>query len=289
MRDYRSLLRVADTSTSTHQLARRRRGPHQRVDRAGRDDARVAPPERRPASTTARRSATAGDRRTLPDSGYTEERSIGFRVRDASGSIRVFPRGARFDAAVRFEGETGLAGDEPPGLDLRRSGATQNSETDRAIAVAALLEVRQPDDEPDPAEPVMLDAKRPATLPRNAARTRRRGDDRRPRPPLLRSRRPDRAPIPARSPTRRSTTRRSPPTSRRHGRRATLADDPAAAWGNAAIPGFGIGRPVSRPTIDPAAHPLPLAARRRGGTGRADASRSRPRRSCWRRPTRCRC
>ena len=39
----------------------------------------------------------------------------------------------------------------------------------------------------------------------------------------------------------------------------TLADDPAAAWGNAAIPGFGIGRPVSAPDIDPAAHPLPLA------------------------------
>ena len=65
-----------------------------------------------------------GDRRT-PDSGYTEERSIGFRVRDETGSLRVFPRGARFDAPVRFEGETGLAGGEPAGLDLRRGGSTQ--------------------------------------------------------------------------------------------------------------------------------------------------------------------
>jgi hypothetical protein len=39
----------------------------------------------------------------------------------------------------------------------------------------------------------------------------------------------------------------------------TLMDDPDDAWGNAAIPGFGIGRPVSAPSLDPAANPLPLA------------------------------
>jgi hypothetical protein len=38
-----------------------------------------------------------------------------------------------------------------------------------------------------------------------------------------------------------------------------LADDPEDAWGNAAIPGFGIGRPVVAPSLDAAAHPLPLA------------------------------
>jgi hypothetical protein len=41
---------------------------------------------------------------------------------------------------------------------------------------------------------------------------------------------------------------------------SALADDPDAAWGNAAIPGFGIGRPVTAPDIDPAANHLPLAA-----------------------------
>jgi hypothetical protein len=40
----------------------------------------------------------------------------------------------------------------------------------------------------------------------------------------------------------------------------TLVEDADAAWGNAAIPGFGIGRPVSAPSIDPAADPLPLAS-----------------------------
>jgi hypothetical protein len=40
----------------------------------------------------------------------------------------------------------------------------------------------------------------------------------------------------------------------------TLADSPEEAWGNAAIPGFGIGRPTRQPELDPAATPLPLAA-----------------------------
>ncbi len=35
--------------------------------------------------------------------------------------------------------------------------------------------------------------------------------------------------------------------------------DPADAWGNAAIPGFGIGRPVSQPDLDDAATDPPLA------------------------------
>lgn len=38
--------------------------------------------------------------------GSVEERSCGFRVRDTTGTIRVFPRGARVDAPVRFDEET---------------------------------------------------------------------------------------------------------------------------------------------------------------------------------------
>jgi hypothetical protein len=38
-----------------------------------------------------------------------------------------------------------------------------------------------------------------------------------------------------------------------------LADDPEEAWGNAAIPGFGIGRPTRTPELDPAADRLPIA------------------------------
>ncbi len=34
---------------------------------------------------------------------------------------------------------------------------------------------------------------------------------------------------------------------------------PEEAWGNAAIPGFGIGQPVREPELDPEADPLPIA------------------------------
>ena len=85
----------------------------------------------------------AGERRAR-ERGYVEERSIGFRVRDATGSLRVFPRGARFDAPLRFQGETGTLGDEPVGLDIRRGGPTRIAEVDRAVAAAELLRVRAP-------------------------------------------------------------------------------------------------------------------------------------------------
>jgi hypothetical protein len=39
----------------------------------------------------------------------------------------------------------------------------------------------------------------------------------------------------------------------------TLLTDPADAWGNAAIPGFGIGQPVRTPVLDEAATEPPLA------------------------------
>jgi hypothetical protein len=38
-----------------------------------------------------------------------------------------------------------------------------------------------------------------------------------------------------------------------------LAADPDEAWGNAAIPGFGVGRPTRPPELDPAARPPALA------------------------------
>jgi hypothetical protein len=44
-----------------------------------------------------------------------------------------------------------------------------------------------------------------------------------------------------------------------HRAAGTLQDDPDEAWGNAAIPGFGIGRPVRAPEIDPAAASPTLA------------------------------
>ena len=52
-----------------------------------------------------------------------------------------------------------------------------------------------------------------------------------------------------------SAIRRSRPTSPRHAPAGTLESEPSEAWGNAAIPGFGIGRPTRAPELDPAARP----------------------------------
>jgi hypothetical protein len=111
---YRSGLLVADTSTST-------------ISSAAAGELRVSgiiqPEELTLVSLLQsmpcvyyRSSIGRGGDGSIPDSSYSEERSIGFRVRDATGELRVFPRGARVDAPLRFHDETGPGDDEPPGL-----------------------------------------------------------------------------------------------------------------------------------------------------------------------------
>ena len=197
-----------------------------------------------------------GDRRT-PDSGYTEERSIGFRVRDASGSMRVFPRGARFDAPVRYDGETGMAGDEPPGLDIRRKGSTRLAEMDRSLAVAELLTVQEPD----------APSQEPGLRDRRGHRTYRESRLEPGDPVTIIGRALPFAdlsdPLAADLGTGPDLAVDDPEiaadlaAARAAG---TLADDPAEAWGNAAIAGFGIGRPVAAPELDPGVNALPIAS-----------------------------
>ena len=197
-----------------------------------------------------------GDRRT-PDSGYTEERSIGFRVRDVTGALRVFPRGARFDAPLLFEGETGIVGDEPPGLDIRREGSTRATDTERSVAVADLLTVHEPDGP----------SLRPGLRDRGGRRTYREtrlepGD-----PVTIIGQALPFAdlsdPLDADSGSSSGPGSDDPEiaadlaAARASG---SLADDAAEAWGNAAIAGFGIGRPVTQPELDLGVHALPLAA-----------------------------
>lgn len=194
------------------------------------------------------------------DGAFTEERSIGFRVRDATGSIRVFPRGARIDAPVRFDEETGAMGDEPPGLAIRQGAATQVSEPDRATAIARLLTVRDP-------ETSERSADRPADLI---------GGDRRRHYREARLEPGDAVTVVGRA---LPFSELADPISADFGTDADLLEtdpeisadlaearaagilttDPDDAWGNAAIPGFGIGRPVTAPEIDPSANAMPLA------------------------------
>lgn len=251
---YRSHARVADTSTS-------------RIDSIAAGEVRVSGVVEAAELTLVSlvqsvpcvyyRATIADDDGQTPDADYTEERSIGFRVRDASGSLRVFPRGARIDAPVRFEGRTDVGGAEPTGLDLRRGGSTQTTELDHAAAVAELLRVREPKDW------TALSAI---------------GDRRGPRSYREARLEPgDEVTIVGRA---LPFADLSDPGGADLGDGAVaglddpevaadlaearaagiLADDPASAWGNAAIPGFGIGRPVVQPDIDPAADPLPLAS-----------------------------
>ncbi len=188
------------------------------------------------------------------DRDFSEERSIGFRVRDASGALRVFPRAARFDAPLRFDGETGLMGDEPPSLEIRTAGATQATEIDQGAARAALLTVHDPG------------GTAPSRL-RNGRRHAYRewrlvpGDlvtiigQALPFSELTDASGADLG-SGSDAPTDDPEVAADIAAARSAG---SLENDPAAAWGNAAIAGFGIGRPVAPVTLDPAARPLPLA------------------------------
>jgi hypothetical protein len=193
-----------------------------------------------------------------------EERAVGFRVRDASGDIRVFPRSARWDAPTRFDDETGAMGDEPPGLSLRSGPAIAVAEPDRDAAIAALTSL--PQTRQFNALAILGGSSRPFGS----------GSDRR-RHYLERRLEPgDVVTIVGRA---------LPFSDLADPAEADIADDsiapddpevsgdiaeareagllaatPEAAWGNAAIPGFGIGRPTRAPALDPAASVLPVAA-----------------------------
>ena len=191
-----------------------------------------------------------------PDRRFTEERSVGFRIDDGSGSLRVFPRDARFDADVRFEGETGTMGDEPAGLDIRQGGPTRASETDRALAAAELLRVRTRWDWAPLAGLGGRDGRRsykesrlePGDEVTIVGRAVPFGDLADPEGADLGTgiaAAPDDPEIAADLAEARAA--------------GILADDATDAWGNAAIPGLGIGRPASEPVLDPAADRLPLA------------------------------
>jgi hypothetical protein len=194
---------------------------------------------------------------------FTEERAVGFVVRDDSGAIRVFPRGARWDAPLRLDERTGMLGDEPTALDLRVGSAFGPVEHDRAAAIAALLSVR-------PADGTPADGRRRAD-PLSASS----GGSRRRRYREARLEPGDAVTIlghalpfsaladPAEADVADGTVSAGDgevtadlDEARAAGR---LAASPEEAWGNAAIPGFGIGRPVRTPRIDPAATALDLA------------------------------
>lgn len=195
-----------------------------------------------------------------------EERAVGFRVRDASGDVRVFPGSAQWAAPEQFNEQVGSLTERPLGLRLRTGGAFKSPAEDREAQIAALLTVQQP-------------AKGPPQLPGigglmgvtlyGAVSCHYResrielGDV----VTIVGMALPfDQLPDPtgadnvdgfdASGGIADSEVAADLAEAREAG---MLETDPRAAWGNAAIPGFGIGHPTRAPELDAGAAALPLA------------------------------
>ena len=209
-----------------------------------------------------------------------EERAIGFRVRDNSGTVRVFPRGASFDVPAAFEDATGALGDAPPGLNVSSGAAFGPGELDRDAQIAALLTVRPAGQDVDGSggpEPWSFGGGLAAVGGRPRRRT---YAEARIEPgqivtvvgqvlPFDLLPDPDDADAGGASADTLALADPEVAADLAEARAAgLLADTPAEAWGNAAIPGFGVGEPITHPDLDPAARPLPLA-----GAAAADRAR----------------
>ena len=210
---------------------------------------------------------------------FHEERSVGFKVRDGSGSLRVFPLGATWDIPERFSDHDRLVEGRPIELNLRTGPAITMS--DPATDPAAVADARRsaaPDGPGSLADPYramqvaelltvrMPEAGSPSTDSRLAGSRGGRdyheatlvpGDivtvvgtvlpfDQLPDPTEADEESAVGGPLGAADIDPEIAADLAAATAA-----GTLAGDSKAAWGNAAIPGFGIGRPVSAPVLDP--------------------------------------
>ena len=198
---------------------------------------------------------------------FKEDRAVGFRVRDTSGAVRVFPGGARFDVPDRYDETTSAWGAGPTGLQPRTGPAFAHGPEDRDAQIAALLTVHRPDNWS------LLDR---SGLPLST--TNRRSHYREARIeagdivtvvgrvlPFADLEDPASANLV--DGTGLDTADPEIAADLAEAREAgLLAATPEEAWGNAAIEGFGIGKPVRAPELDPEANSPPppdpaLAAR----------------------------
>jgi hypothetical protein len=261
---YRTATRLGDTSTSTiASLAAGEVRISGTIDLA--ESSLVSPLQSR---RCVYYDATIGSQNDIGDIGATfeEERAVGFNVRDRSGTIRVFPRGARWDVPVRFDASTGTFGDEPAGLDRRTGSAYGSTDADREAAIEALLTVKGVDG-PHPSlfERTGFGVGQGRNLGRNQGRRYR---EARLEPgdavtivgrALPFSDLADPADADRADGTVRADDLEVAMDLAEARAAGLLADTAAEAWGNAAIPGFGIGRPSRLPEIDASASAPTLA------------------------------
>ncbi|MEA2518208.1 MAG: hypothetical protein QOF49_288 [Chloroflexota bacterium] len=199
-----------------------------------------------------------GGRRDL----FDDERAVGFRVRDASGWVRVFPSGAMFDVPDRFDETAAAWGGEPTGLRLRTGAAFGPGPADRESLVRDLLTVHaanQSELRDQSGLPVAtvaggrhyrearIEIGDIVTVTGQALPFRDVADP-------AAANVLDGSGIGVVDPE----VARDVAEARTAGR---LRATPADAWGNAAIPGFGIGQPIRPPDLDAAAdRPQPADA-----------------------------
>ena len=223
------------------------------------------------------REGSSDDARSVLD----EERAVGFRIRDASGSIRVFPRDARWDAPLRFDAASDWGGDDPPGLNLNAGTSLRPATEDREAQIAALLTVRAPVDLAggEPGDGPSLFSRTINAGGIDIAGSRRRDYEERRLEPgdtitIVGSALPfgdldDPATADRFDPT---VALDDPEVAMNFAdaRAAGILEaTPEEAWGNAAIPGFGIGRPARAPELDPEADAPVLASREEAATTEA--------------------
>lgn len=183
-----------------------------------------------------------------------EERAVGFRIRDETGTLRVFPHGARFDVPDRFDETTSAWSGSPAGLDLRTGSAYGPGPDDHVAQVAALLTVRDPATGPLPGSGGSALAGGTASRHYREARLEAGDVVTAVGRVLPFSELED--PVTANLSDGPGSTGPDPEIAAdlAEARAAgILAATPEEAWGNAAIPGFGIGRPVRPPQLDAAA------------------------------------
>ena len=256
MRSYRRSLTLADVATS--RIASLAVGEVRISGRVEAAELTLVSPLQSRACVYFRASVTEVEgrsRRTI----LRDERSVGFRVRDDSGAIRVFPRGAAWDVPDALHDHDGLAGEAPPDLSLRAGPAYQVGKEDASELIAQLLTVHREPSEIDPFlglasagsktyEEARIDIGDVVTIVGTAL-------------PFDQLADPDDAafgdvavggPLAATDDPAIAADLAAATAG------GTLETDPTKAWGNAAIEGFGIGQPVRAPDLDPAATPEPV-------------------------------
>lgn len=191
---------------------------------------------------------------------FRDERAVGFRIRDDSGAIRVFPRGASWDVPDALHDHDGLAGESPPDLAFRAGPTYQVGKQDESELVAQLLTVHREPSEISPLDRLASGGSRRYEEARIEV-----GDV----VTIVGTALPfDQLADPADAAfgdvaVGGPLTATDDPAIAADLAAATaggtLETDPEKAWGNAAIEGFGIGQPVRAPTLDPAATPEPVA------------------------------